>query len=222
MFGIGTNRGHGLVAASGTAFIGDTEFGKAEIENLGVASFGDKNIRRLDIAMDDALSMSGVERISDFDADVEQDLDVDGAAHDEMLEGLAVEKLHGNKGFAGFVTNVVDGANVGVIEGRGSFGFTTETFESLAVSGEIVGEEFECDETVEAGVLSFIDHTHAATAELLQDTVVRDCRAAVRRGIGHWACILGRRRKVSQRRARAKPERRARAEEPEPERRGRA
>ena len=41
-------------------------FRQTEIENLGVASFGDKNISGLDVSMNDALSVSGVQRVGDL------------------------------------------------------------------------------------------------------------------------------------------------------------
>ena len=47
-------------------------FGEAEIEDLGVAALGDENIRGLDVAMHDAFGVRGVERVGDFDGEIEQ------------------------------------------------------------------------------------------------------------------------------------------------------
>ena len=49
--------------------------------------------------------------------------------------------------------DVVDGADIGMIEGGGGFGFALEAFEGLRVASEIVGEEFESDGAIEARVL---------------------------------------------------------------------
>jgi hypothetical protein len=38
-------------------------------------------------------------------------------------------------------------------------------------------EEFECDGALEAGVFGFVDDTHTAFAELVEDLVVRDSLA---------------------------------------------
>jgi hypothetical protein len=43
----------------------------------------------------------------------------------------------------------------------------------LRVFCNIFRQEFQSDKTTEFGVLSFIDHTHATTTELLDDAVMR-------------------------------------------------
>jgi hypothetical protein len=63
---------------------------------------------------------------------------------------------------------------LGVIQGGSSLGLTPETLQGLTVTGHVFGKEFECDKTVQPGVLSLVDDTHATPAELLENTVVRD------------------------------------------------
>jgi hypothetical protein len=40
---------------------------QTKIQNLGVSAFGDKNVRRLDVAMHDTLGMRRVQRIGNLD-----------------------------------------------------------------------------------------------------------------------------------------------------------
>ena len=47
-------------------------FRQAKIENLGVAALGDEYIRGLDVAVDDAFGVGGIERVGDFDGQREQ------------------------------------------------------------------------------------------------------------------------------------------------------
>ena len=91
-----------------------------------------------------------------------------------MLQRHAIQKLHGNERLLAVFADFVDGANVGMIEsGRGAR-LPAKAFQCLRVSRQFIGEEFEGDEAAKFGVLSFIDHTHAAATELLDDAVVRD------------------------------------------------
>ncbi len=81
--------------------------------------------------------------------------------------------------------DVVDGADVGMVERGGGAGFALEAFEGLRIASEIVGEKFERDEAAEAGVFGFVDDAHAAAAEFFDDAVMRDRLADQRRRIGH-------------------------------------
>ena len=58
-----------------------------------------------------------------------------------------------------------------MIQGEGGASFALEPFESLTVGGQFVRQEFQRDVAVEIHVFGFIDHTHAAATQLLQDAV---------------------------------------------------
>ena len=65
-----------------------------------MAAVGDENVGGLDVAMDDAFGVGGIEGIGDFDGDGEEGFDLDRAAGDAVLEGCAFEVLHGDEGLA--------------------------------------------------------------------------------------------------------------------------
>ena len=79
------------VAAGSACRRGLGDLGEAEIENLGVAAFGDENVGGLDVAMNDAFGMGGVEGVGNFDGEVEQAVDLHGTASDQVLESLALQ-----------------------------------------------------------------------------------------------------------------------------------
>ena len=54
------------------------------------------------------------------------------------------------------------------------------------IFGKLIGKEFQRYESLECGVLGFIDHTHPAATDLLDDAVVRNRSPGEWRGIGHW------------------------------------
>ena len=66
-----------------------------------------------------------------------------------MFQRHAVEKLHGDERFAVLVVDFMDGADVGMIQGRGGLGLALEAAERLRVSGYIVGKELESDKAAE-------------------------------------------------------------------------
>src|ERR1700756_3162537 len=94
-----------------------------------------------------------------------------------VLEGGTVKEFHCDEGAAVLFADVVNGADIGMVESRGGFGFATEAPEGLAVGRELFGKEFEGDEAVQTRVLRYVHHTHAATAEAFENAVVGDCCA---------------------------------------------
>jgi hypothetical protein len=61
-----------------------------------------------------------------------------------------------------------------VIQCGGSPRLALEAAEGLRIASNFVWEELQRDKTVQPCVLSLVDHTHPATAELLDDPIVRD------------------------------------------------
>jgi hypothetical protein len=111
---VDADRGHGsgFVAAS----LCRHDFREAEVQNLRVAALCDENIGRLNVAVDDAVGVGGVERVGDLDGEVEQRLEFELRARDEVLERLALEKFHGDEGLAVLLADIVNGADVRVVQ----------------------------------------------------------------------------------------------------------
>jgi hypothetical protein len=82
--------------------------------------------------------------------------------------------------------DLMDGANVRMVESRGGKSFTSEAFKRLRVMGDIFRQELQRDETTKLGVLGFVDDTHASTTELLDDAVMRDGLPNQLRAWNHW------------------------------------
>ncbi len=148
--------------------------GQTEIEDLRVTSCGNEDVRRLDVAVNDALAVCGVQGVGNLDAELDYAFQFHGPVGDAMLERHPLQVLHGNESFAILFPDVVDRANVGMVQRRCSLGLALETCECLSLSGHLVGQELQRNETVEAGVFGFVDHTHAAATQLIQDGVMRD------------------------------------------------
>jgi len=68
-------------------------------------------------------------------------------------------------------------ADIGMIQCRSSLSFSLEASQRLGVFGYFFGQKLQPDKSVEGYVLSFVDHAHAATADLLDDAVVAQLKA---------------------------------------------
>src|SRR5713101_2520547 len=131
-------------------------------------------IRGFNVAVNDSFGVGGIERVGDFDAERKQSFQFHGTLGDAVLQRRAFQKLHGDEGFPTLLTDVMDRADVGMIQcGRG-LRFSLESGESMRIPGYIFRQELERHETVETSIFSFVDDSHPAATELFDDAVMRD------------------------------------------------
>ena len=150
------------------------EFGEAKIEDFDVAATRDKDIPRLDIAVNDALGVRCVEPFGNLHRKIEEFVDFERFASDALPQRLALEELHRKKIPAAHLSNLVDGADIGMVQCGGSSRFAAKPLRRLRVVDQLVGEEFEGDAATELEILGFIDLTHTSAANLFQYPIVRD------------------------------------------------
>ena len=163
---------HGLVGA-GLCGV----FGEAEIENFCLAARSDEDIRGLDIAMNYAAGMSGVERVGNLNGEIEERGKSNWAAADSLAERLAFEKLHDEKRAAIRFAYIEERADAGMIERGDGAGFALKAFEHGGIVSEFAGEKFQRDEAAETDVFGAEDLAHAAAAERFDDAIMRECLA---------------------------------------------
>src|SRR4030095_2754290 len=113
------------------------EFSEAEIEDLYLAVRSDFDISRLQIAVDDALVVSGFQSIRDLAAYDERFVDWTQATRRRVRECLAGDKLqHEEFGSVRF-REVVDGPDVRMVQRSEQMRFALEPTESIGVLREI-------------------------------------------------------------------------------------
>src|SRR5580692_4275282 len=133
---------------------------------------GDEDIRWLDVAMDDALCVSCLKRVSDLDCEVQQRVDFQRLDVNFLLQSMTFQKFHCNKGLVTGFADLVNCANVGMIEGRSSPGFAPEAFQRLRVFHQFLWQELQGHMTPEAEIFSLVNDPHPPALDSFQNAIV--------------------------------------------------
>src|SRR5947208_16857251 len=84
----------------------------AQVEELRLSLRRDKDVGRLDVAVDDSLRVGGLERTRDLNSQVQNFIDAKRLAVNTLLQRLPVEVFHDDKRAAVVFTDVIDGADL--------------------------------------------------------------------------------------------------------------
>ena len=132
-----------------------------------------EDIRRLDVAMHDPFRMRSIQRIRHLNSQVHHSIGFQRPSRDEVLERGSFQIFHDNEGLAVFLANVVNGADVGMVQGRSRLRLALKTAQRLRIAGDFIRQELERNKAVQPGVFRLVHHPHAA-AQLFQNPVVRN------------------------------------------------
>ena len=150
------------------------KFGQPEIQNLKRAAFRDKNICRLDVAMNDSFFVRGIERVGQLNPDFNRAPHRNTALTEQLIEALPFQQLHRDECFRFVLFDRVNGADAGMIQRRCRARFAQKALQRLRVAMRIFGQEFQGHAPPEFCVLGFIHHAHAAAAQFAEDAVMRN------------------------------------------------
>jgi hypothetical protein len=148
-----------------------------------LAALGDEKVGRLDVAMDDPLGMGRVEGVGNLDGCIQHLFALHRFSGNQVLEGLALEQFHGDEGLAVVLVDLVNRADIRMVERGGGARFALKPLQCLGITGQFWGQEFQRDAASQLAVFSPEDHPHAATAEFFENAVMGDGLAGERRGI---------------------------------------
>ena len=141
-----------------------------EIEYLGVPTVGDEDVCRLDVP-GEALPRNELHRVHrQFPAPRLITVSMSsGPSAILLFHGHAFKKLHGYEGIiSGMIPNLVNGANVGMAQGRCRLSFTAQPSLRLQIVA-LDGYEFQSDESTQFQILCLVDNAHAAGCNQLSD-----------------------------------------------------
>ena len=118
-------RGHALVAR---------QFGQAEVENFHLSGLRDKQIGRFDVAMNDALGVKRLQRLRHLYRDVKQFFELQRLPMNALLQALPFQLLHHDEGMPAVVLDVMDGANVRMVQARRGSRLPLKAVKRLAIA----------------------------------------------------------------------------------------
>ena len=156
------------------------ELGEPEIENFCRAAVDQKNVGGLDVAVDDAFGVRRIKAAGNLNADLQQFRQLDAALGDAVLESLALQQFHGDERTAFEFADVVNGADVRMVERRCGARLAVEALDGCGIVRRLLGEKFERDTAPQPGVAGAVHHAHSAAAQWFQAAVVRDGTSAHR------------------------------------------
>ena len=111
-------------------------------------TLGDENVGGFDVPMDDPRRMRRIERVGDLNGKRQEQIGFQWTSGDAVLQHYAIQILHGDEGLPIVLADVVDRADVGMVQCGCSLRFAPEAAQGLRVLGYFLRQELECDKTV--------------------------------------------------------------------------
>ena len=152
--------------------------------------------------MDDAFRLRRIQRVRHFDSEGENRLQRQGHAADPVLEGDSLEQLHRDEGMAVRFINVMNGADVGMVERGRCLCLTPEALEHSLIASDSFRQKLEGDEAAKLRIFSSEHDAHPAAAQFFQNAIVGDRAADWKLVFCHVLGILVRALRLRQHRIR--------------------
>ena len=158
-------------AAEAAPAAGSIALARPKSRTLTVPSAVSLTFCGLEVAVDDALLVRGLERLGDLPGDGQRLVERQRAARERADEILALDELHDQRAHAVRLFEAVDRGDVRMMQLGEQLRFALEAGEALRVGGEGDREDLDRHLAPELGVGGAIDLAHAAFAQLGADLV---------------------------------------------------
>src|SRR5271170_7703240 len=103
------------------------QLGQTKIQNLCLPAFHEKDIRGLDVPVDDSFRVGRIKAVGDLNAELQELRYFDGLALNTVFERSPLQELHSDKRPTFEFTNIVNSADIGMIECGRSARFAAES-----------------------------------------------------------------------------------------------
>ncbi len=131
--------------------------------------------------------MGRIECFRDLDSEAQQFIGGQGPAGDSVFEITAFQQFHDEQRLAVKLHDIVDRANVRMIQRGGGACLASKAFEVSRIAGTHVTQEFHGDVTAESHIFGAIDNTHTAGTKRRFNLIGSDRQAGKRRTAGFRA-----------------------------------
>src|SRR5262245_4003647 len=144
---------------------------EAEVHQLR-PRLGLHDVARLEVTVDDASPMRLVGRVRDLDADPQRLVPRQRTLLQSILQRLALEQLHDDVIGAVLMADVVEHADMRMVQRGDDTSLPLEAGAQVRVGREVRGEDLERDAALQAGIPRPIHLAHAPGPQRTEDLVV--------------------------------------------------
>ena len=137
----------------------------------------DQDVLRLDVAVDQARLVRGVERLGDRVQDPQRAPGVELARDDHVLQVRPADDAHGQEQAVIRLAGLVDRDDVRVVDRGLQQALAAEALAERVIVAEIDGEELERDRSVQRELGRLVDDAHPSLSEDALDAVARESGA---------------------------------------------
>ena len=96
-----------------------------------------------------------------------------------LRQRLAFQILHDQEVGAVLLANIEDRADVWMAEGRDGLRFTLEPLFEIRISGDVLGQDFDGNGAIQAGVTGFVNFPHSSSPKCGLNLVRAELRAGL-------------------------------------------
>jgi hypothetical protein len=94
-----------------------------------------------------------------------------------MLERFALEQLHDKERLSLVFADVMNGADVGMIDARSAVCFSPESLEGGWIRCQVLRQQLQRYFPAQTNILRAVDDPHASPAKMLNDSIMRNSTA---------------------------------------------
>ena len=115
-----------------------------------MAALGDKNVGRLDVTVNDSFGVRGVQSVRNLNSPFEH-IFQSATASPAMrcFQRRALHEFHGDERSAVLLADLVDGADIGMVQRGSRARLSAKTLQSLRILRHVVGQKFQRNEATE-------------------------------------------------------------------------